>query len=136
MKVQLLVNISKMEHQDWTTITLKKKNTNKKPKVTDENSEKIKKNTASKNTQKRMAPPAYKIEERVDSDDYKTQKVSHSMQLQIQQARQAKNWTQKQLAQISNIQQSIIRDYENGTIIPNQIDIMKIGKALGCNLHK
>lgn len=136
MKVQLLDNISKMEHQDWTTITLKKKNTNKKPKVTDENSEKIKKNTASKNTQKRMSPPAYKIEERVDSDDYKTQKVSHSMQLQIQQARQAKNWTQKQLAQISNIQQSIIRDYENGTIIPNQIDIMKIGKALGCNLHK
>lgn len=125
-----------LEHQDWTTVVLKKKNSNKKPKATDDNSEKVKKFTASKNSQKQVSTPAYKIEEKVDSDDYKTPKVSYSLQMQIQQARQAKNWSQKQLAQASNIQQGIIRDYENGTIIPNQLDIVKIGKALGCSLHK
>lgn len=117
-----------MEHQDWTEVVFKKKQTDKKS-STDEN--KVPKYEAGKNRQTKYVTPAKKIEEKIANDEYTAPKISYHLQLQIQQARQTKNWTQKQLAQVCNIQMSIIRDYENGTAYPNHQDILKMSKALG-----
>jgi len=122
-----------MEHQDWTTVVLNKKNAKI---IKSENTEKVINSYASKNTQKSVATPAYKIEEKVDGDDYQMPTISHKLQMQIQQARQAKKMTQKQFAQACNMQQTIIRDYENGSIIPNQKDILKMSKVLGIVIKK
>lgn len=118
-----------MEHQDWTEVVFKKKITNKKTQFSNE--DKVLKYDAGRNRQNQIVTPAKKIEEKIENDEYTAPKISHEMQLQIQQARQAKNWTQKQLAQACNIQMSIIRYYENGTAYPNQQDIQKMSKALG-----
>ena len=49
----------------------------------------------------------------------------------MQQGRQEKQMTQKQLAFACNLPESKIKDYENGTAIPDQREISKISKALG-----
>jgi putative transcription factor len=61
--------------------------------------------------------------------------VTHSLQLQLQQARAAKGWTQKQLAQACSIPDTTVRDYENGRAIPNPQDIVKMSRALGVTLR-
>jgi ribosome-binding protein aMBF1 (putative translation factor) len=123
-----------MEHQDWTEIVFRKKVTYKKPLLSDENI--VPKYDTSRNRQNKNVTPAKKIEEKIENEEYIVPKISHSMQIQIQQARHAKNWTQKQLAQACNIQMSIVRDYENGTVKPNRQDILKMNKALGVVLKK
>jgi len=67
-----------------------------------------------------------------DSTLYQIQ-IIH-LQQQIQQGRQSKNWTQKQLAQACNITESIVKSYESGKAVPTQQDIDKMSKALGVRL--
>ena len=52
--------------------------------------------------------------------------VSRTLSQQITQARQTKGWTQKELAQRVAERPDIIRDYENGSAIPNQKIINKL----------
>jgi putative transcription factor len=54
----------------------------------------------------------------------------------LQQARTAKGWTQKQLAQRINEKQTVINEYETGRVIPNPQIIQKLQRALGVSLPK
>lgn len=117
--------------QDWEPVILRRRKTENQKAKTNQS---IPNNapTKSKNVQRdREHQHIRLVESRCQNDTYVIPKVSHDLQLQIRQARQAKNWTQKQLGQASNLSESIIRDYENGTIVPKSSDIKQIEKALG-----
>jgi transcriptional regulator with XRE-family HTH domain len=58
--------------------------------------------------------------------------VSQDLRMAIQQARQAKKLTQKELANQLMIQASVINDYESGRAVPNPQLISKLERALGC----
>lgn len=121
-----------MNNQDWTTIVFKKK-----PQSTFNNAtpkEVTPKYNAGRNTQ-RQHVNAYMVEKKADDGNLTTAKVSYNLQIQIQQARQAKNLTQKQLAHTCNIPVTTIRDYENGTATPKSQDLNKMSKALGVILR-
>lgn len=116
-------------HQDHTIYKLKSKTTVQSTKVTTSNVEK--KYNSDKNTQSAKVD-ARTIEKNADSEDViRTPKVTNNFCKQMQQARQEKQMTQKQLAFACNLPESKIKDYENGTAIPNQKEISKINKALG-----
>lgn len=76
-----------------------------------------------------------KIEKKIEEGDLALPKISHDLKIQIQQARQNKKLTQKQLAQACNMQETMIRDYENGKCIPTSSDLVKMGKVLGVILR-
>ena len=54
----------------------------------------------------------------------------------IEQARTAKKMTQLDLARALVVQPPIIKQYENGTAIPNNAFIAKIEKILGVKLPR
>lgn len=54
----------------------------------------------------------------------------------LQQARTAKGWTQKDLAQRINEKQSVVNEYETGRVVPNPQVISKLQRALGVSLPK
>jgi putative transcription factor len=54
----------------------------------------------------------------------------------IEQARTTKKMTQQDLAKVLVVQASIIKQYENGTIIPNNAFIAKIEKVVGVKLPR
>lgn len=90
---------------------------------------------AGKNVQNKNRPNTKKIEEKIDEDDFSLPKVTGKLCVQLQQARLAKNMTQKQLAQACNMNDGIIRDYENGSAIPNPNDLVKMSKVLDVTLR-
>ncbi|VDO28252.1 unnamed protein product [Heligmosomoides polygyrus] len=49
----------------------------------------------------------------------------------IQQARQAKEWTQKDLSTAINEKPQVVSEYENGKAVPNQQILQKMERALG-----
>ena len=53
----------------------------------------------------------------------------------IQQGRQAKSMTQKDLAQKINEKPQVINEYENGKAIPNQAVLAKLERVLGLKLR-
>ncbi|KAH9488638.1 Endothelial differentiation- factor 1 [Bulinus truncatus] len=53
----------------------------------------------------------------------------------IQQGRQAKGWTQKDLATKINEKQQVVNDYEGGKAIPNQQVMGKLERVLGMKLR-
>ncbi|XP_005103567.1 endothelial differentiation-related factor 1 [Aplysia californica] len=53
----------------------------------------------------------------------------------IQQGRQARGWTQKELATKINEKQQVINDYEAGKAIPNQQILSKLERNLGMKLR-
>jgi ribosome-binding protein aMBF1 (putative translation factor) len=130
-----------MESQDFKVVVL---NTHKKdaPKRKQEGEIVSKNGTgtlAGAGANRQQQPPclARKVEEKVEGDDSLTiPKVSRSLQLQIQSARQAKKWTQRQLAQACNLKDSVVRDYEAGSAIPDGRIMQRMGKALGVSLRK
>ncbi|OMJ24548.1 Multiprotein-bridging factor 1 [Smittium culicis] len=62
-------------------------------------------------------------------------KVDISVGRAMQQARQAKSLTQKELAVKINEHQSVINDYEAGRAIPNQQILGKLERVLGVKLR-
>lgn len=76
------------------------------------------------------------LEKKMDDDSYELPKVSLNTKIQIQQERQKKGWTRKELAQKCNLSESTIRDYELGVIVPNQNELSKMRKVLGVNFKK
>ena len=72
--------------------------------------------------------------------DAETEELHHdrvplSLGRAIQQARQAKEMTQKDLATKVNEKVEIIREYENAKAVPNQTILTKIERALGVKLR-
>ncbi|KAI6222454.1 HTH cro/C1-type domain-containing protein [Aphelenchoides fujianensis] len=53
----------------------------------------------------------------------------------LQQARQSKEWTQKDLSTRVNEKVEVIREYENGKAVPNQQILTKMERALGIRLR-
>jgi len=87
---------------------------------------------AGKNSQSRQSINMRKI----DNEEIKLPTVPHEMKLAIQAARNAKKWTQEELAKNSQLPKEIIRDYENGKAVVKQDELSKINRALGLNLRK
>ena len=58
------------------------------------------------------------------------------LKLAIQQARNAKQMTQKQLATQMNLPVSIIINYENGKAVPNNRFIANLERVLGTKLPR
>jgi ribosome-binding protein aMBF1 (putative translation factor) len=78
--------------------------------------------------------PAWKVERMADEGTFKHKTVSTELKLKIQQGRQAKKWTQKDLARQTNLPLSSIQSYENGSAIPNGKELNLISRALGVSL--
>ncbi|XP_046666869.1 endothelial differentiation-related factor 1 [Homalodisca vitripennis] len=70
-----------------------------------------------------------------ETEELKHDKVSLDLGKVIQQGRQAKGWSQKDLATKCNEKPQVINDYEAGRGIPNQAVIGKIERALGIKLR-
>ncbi len=66
----------------------------------------------------------------------KLKTVSVDLKNQIQQARQAKGMTQKDLANKINEKQTVVSDYESGKAVPDPKVLSKMSKALGVQLKK
>lgn len=61
-------------------------------------------------------------------------KISIEQRQQLIEARNAKNFTQKDLAKLINIDSSIINSYENGTVANfNKVFYKKLMRVLGVN---
>lgn len=62
-------------------------------------------------------------------------KVAPSVGKAIAQARQAKEWTQKDLGQRINEKPQVIQEYESGKAQPNPQIMSKMERALGVKLR-
>lgn len=127
-----------MNHQvnnpDWKDVTIRPK-----PLKTISLKNPLPKPHANKNIQTKPSIDARKVENVLDNEDSTgavIQNVSHNLSIQIQQARQKKKWTRKDLASACSLTENTIRDYENGSCIPNQNEINKMSRALGIQLKK
>ncbi|XP_067015040.1 endothelial differentiation-related factor 1 [Anabrus simplex] len=70
-----------------------------------------------------------------ETEELRHEKVSLDLGRLIQQGRQAKGWSQKELATKVNEKPQVINDYEAGRGIPNQVVIGKIERAIGVKLR-
>lgn len=70
-----------------------------------------------------------------ETEELKHEHISLDVGKLIQQGRQAKNMSQKELATKINEKPQVITDYEAGRGIPNNIIIGKIERAIGLKLR-
>lgn len=70
-----------------------------------------------------------------ETEDFHIEKVNTSVAKAIQQGRQAKNMTQKELATKINEKATVVNEYEAGKAIPNQQVLGKLERALGIKLR-
>ncbi|XP_058793190.1 endothelial differentiation-related factor 1 [Phymastichus coffea] len=70
-----------------------------------------------------------------ETEELKLEKVTLDLGKLIQQGRQNKGWSQKDLAMKVNEKTQVINDYEAGRGIPNQMVIGKIERAIGMKLR-
>jgi len=132
------------DHQDWQTVTFKKKQS--KPanpqKAVEEarkegkDIETVKKFNAGTNHQQRQTN-ALKVEREVEEGESSLsfEKVSLSLAKTIQQARQTKGLTQKELGTKISEKASVINDYESGRAVPSQQILIKLERELGVKLR-
>jgi len=82
--------------------------------------------------------PGYKLDA-IGTDDepdvVQHKQLSRNVSLRIQQARQAKGWTQKELATKISEKPQVVNDYEAGRGIPNPAVLAKMERALGVKLR-
>ena len=107
-----------LDHQDWNQIIVTKKNTsNKDP---DKSKKKL-----SESQQKDI-----KLLKQVEEDNLKHKKVPPEIRKLIQLRRCELKWTQKDLAQRTNLQVTINNEIETGKAIYNPQHINKIKRVL------
>jgi len=117
-----------LRHQDWNTVVIKGKHgqTTPRDQASRDPTNSVKKFNAGKNKN-----TTNDLTQKLDTDEIVAPPtVSRTLSQQILQARQAKGWTQKELAQKIAEKPDIIRDYESGKAIPNQKIINKLQRAL------
>ena len=107
------------DHQDWKKVIIKK------PKTTTEFRKENNISKPSSTNQKLKS-----IEKKAEEGDLKHKKITKELRLQIQQARNSKGLTQKQLAQQCQLTPQIINDIESGKAIYNHSHISKIKRIL------
>lgn len=89
---------------------------------------------AGKNQQRKGYKDPNTIEKNAEEGNFKVDTVNHNLRMDIQRARQRKNLTQKDLADLSNLPLGTIRAYEKGTAIPNPNQLRAMSKVLGVTL--
>ena len=108
-----------MDHQDWKPVVIQGRGNQNDSTVSNSNNKKIVYDKKFQNLDG-DAPPA-------------PEKANNEIRIQISTARNAKKWTQKQLA--SNvkppIKPDVINQIESGKIKPDHQLVQRIGKALG-----
>jgi len=130
---------------EWTTVSYKKQKTVKQVPVkqtpaqtfqvqTFDSTPKSKVDITKKPNRAHAPVNASHVEKRAEEGDLKLPTVSQGLRSQIQQARNQKGMTQKQLAVACNLQESVIRAYEQGTCIPNSKEMNVMGNVLGVTL--
>ncbi|KAI6175620.1 Endothelial differentiation-related factor 1 [Aphelenchoides bicaudatus] len=70
-----------------------------------------------------------------ETEELHHEKVTLELGKVLQQARMAKEWTQKDLGTKINEKVEVIREYENGKAIPNQQVLAKLERTLGVKLR-
>jgi putative transcription factor len=93
--------------------------------------ETLKKPAAGSNKQLTGAQAA-KLEN--ETEEFKHEKVSQDLRKTIQQARQAKGWSQSDLAKQINENVKVVQEHERGGI-PNQSVLAKMERQLGVKLR-
>eukprot|EP00998_Keelungia_sp_KM082_P009469 NODE_5646_length_685_cov_117.844086_g5623_i0.p1 GENE.NODE_5646_length_685_cov_117.844086_g5623_i0~~NODE_5646_length_685_cov_117.844086_g5623_i0.p1 ORF type:complete len:188 (+),score=46.60 NODE_5646_length_685_cov_117.844086_g5623_i0:71-565(+) len=128
--------------QDWTPVVIGRRQSKptgtkeqqaNKARQAGENVESEKKYNAGTNKQSQAACYARKLAD--DTENFKHKQVSTDVKRCIQQGRQAKGWSQKDLAQQINEKPQVIGEYETGKAIPNGTVLGKMEKALGIKLR-
>ncbi|ESL10479.1 hypothetical protein TRSC58_01788 [Trypanosoma rangeli SC58] len=137
-----------MTGQDWEPQVFNfqnKNNTNKKPGRVSEseanrvlqrggNLDVIKKEYFHANAQKTdLGANAKRLDE--DSDTLRVKRVDNTLRINIQRARQAKGWTQQDLARNIAERAGVVTEYENGKAVPEERVLVKMEKALGVHLR-
>ena len=102
------------KHQDWNEVILKK------PIPIKQNKGERKINNNNNNEEEIQAPP----------------KSVQEIRIAIQQARIAKNFSQKQLASLMNISIQHIGQFENGKMAPSNAMIAKLERLLNVKLPR
>eukprot|EP00179_Madagascaria_erythrocladioides_P009602 CAMPEP_0198307782 /NCGR_PEP_ID=MMETSP1450-20131203/589_1 /TAXON_ID=753684 ORGANISM="Madagascaria erythrocladiodes, Strain CCMP3234" /NCGR_SAMPLE_ID=MMETSP1450 /ASSEMBLY_ACC=CAM_ASM_001115 /LENGTH=156 /DNA_ID=CAMNT_0044010389 /DNA_START=127 /DNA_END=597 /DNA_ORIENTATION=+ len=95
--------------------------------------ESVKKYAGGTNKQRSAAADARKLDDQDEPTAHKT--VGLKLSKVIQQARQEKGLTQKELATKINEKASVINDYEAGRAIPNQQVLGKMERVLDVRLR-
>ncbi|CAI4228063.1 unnamed protein product [Auanema sp. JU1783] len=70
-----------------------------------------------------------------ETEELHHERVSLSLGKAMQQARAAKEWTQKDLSTAINEKPQVVSEYENGKAVPNQQILNKLERALGVKLR-
>lgn len=70
-----------------------------------------------------------------DNETLKVKTVSHSVKVNIQKGRQAKGWTQKDLATQIGERVTVVGEYESGKAVPNEQVLNRMEKALNVHLR-
>tara|TARA_Y100000385_G_C12702550_1_gene471149 strand:- start:14 stop:403 length:390 start_codon:yes stop_codon:yes gene_type:complete len=120
------------DFQDWNTVVFRKPLQN--------NSELAKKRGYAVETQKKNIKNSLytndnnmrKLDD--ETDTFKHKKVSTNLKIAIQKGRTLKKMTQANLAQSLNLPVITVKNYENGTAIPNNSVLSKMEKVLGIKL--
>jgi putative transcription factor len=125
-----------MSQQDWTPVVLRKNPTSVPKTATSLAAAKAKGQVETVARVHHTAPSnAAKLDDN-EAPDFKHQTVTHDFKLAMQKARQAKGWTQAELAQKCNVKTSVITDYESGKAIPQPGFISQLNRILGTVLPK
>ena len=107
------------DHKDWKQVIIKK------PKTTTEIRKENNIPKPSTTNQKLKS-----IEKKAEEGNLKHKQITKELRLQIQQARNSKGLTQKQLAQQCQLTPQIINEIESGKSIYNHSHITKIKRVL------
>lgn len=124
-----------MDHQDWKPVVLSKTpNIEKQLKEGKITKDIVEKKDAGKNKQILVPDINQKKIEQTEIGILPT--VPHTLALQIQQARTARNMTQTQLNTNCNFKKGTVSDYESGKALINSEELQKMSKILGIVLKK
>ena len=118
LKLKNQQQMNTLDHQDWTTVTLKTKKT-----IKQENKQTTKKLSQAQQRDNKLLKKA-------ENDELKHDKVPQELRTKIIQKRASLKWKQKDLAQKCNFPVTVINEIESGKAIYNPQHINKIKRIL------
>jgi len=118
LKLKNQQQMNTLDHQDWTTVTLKTKKT-----IKQENKQTTKKLSQAQQRDNKLLKKA-------ENDELKHDKVPQELRTKIIQTRASLKWKQKDLAQKCNFPVTVINEIESGKAIYNPQHINKIKRIL------
>ncbi|KAK1936858.1 multiprotein bridging factor type 1 [Babesia divergens] len=130
-------------HQDWTPVVWSKKETYRGPQKeaalnkarregTEIATEKKFLGGQNKSTKSYIPTNAVKIDN--ETENFRIERVGFQFRQALQKARLAKGLTQQALARLINETETTVKEYENGSAIPNGNVLQKLSRALGTQL--